>query len=174
MQLLLFRAVAGEGLNIGALGKKYVPGSGRNINDNTKAFIDQIFRPMTKELVRYLRRVGQAEAETFVPAADRVVDLTHNSAQLSDLADALEKLAEALRHANDYEDKEDRQQRIAEVEATKRLMRAPRVQERALAFIKVCLTYLAKKFADVGIGKIATVVIAKLAEIIGHLWSLLP
>jgi hypothetical protein len=173
MQLLLFRSIAREDTNIGLLGKTYVPGSGTNINDNTRAFTDQVFRPMTKELVRYLRRVGQAEAEGSVPAADRVVDLTHNSASLNDVADALEKLAAALRSANDYEDDNDKQQRIAEVEATKTLIKAPRVQGRALAFVKACLTYLAKKFADVSIGKIAALIIEKLAEIVGHLWSLL-
>jgi hypothetical protein len=73
MQLLLFRSMARGDISAGVLGKMYLPGSGRNINDNSRAFIDQYFRPMSKELLRYLRRVGEVRAETEAPAADKGV-----------------------------------------------------------------------------------------------------
>ena len=64
MQLLLFRSIARGDTNVGALGKMYVPGSGQNINDSSRAFIDRIFRPMGRELIRHLRRAGlSAEGE---------------------------------------------------------------------------------------------------------------
>ena len=73
MQLLLFRSIARGDTNVGALGKMYVPGSGQNINDSSRAFIDQIFRPMGRELIRHLRRAGlSAEGEAKdAPASDR-------------------------------------------------------------------------------------------------------
>jgi len=37
MQLLMFRSMARADINAGMLGKMYIPGSGRNINDNSRA-----------------------------------------------------------------------------------------------------------------------------------------
>jgi hypothetical protein len=143
---------------------------------------------MARELKRYLEREIEegpegrttpvvipipVPIEIQVPAADRIVPLDHNSDPYQKVLDALDELIRALRGANDYQDTDDKEQRIAEVESTKRLMQAPRIQARALAFIKSSLMYLAKKFADLTVGQIALEIIKKLAEIIGNLWSLL-
>lgn len=170
MQLLLFRAVAREGLNVGALGKKYVPGSGRNINDNTRAFIDQIFRPMSRELVRYLRRVGQAEmeAERSAPAADRVVTLDHNSDPYLRTLEALDELIRALQGANDYPDPDDKEQHLAEVEATKTLLKPKRVSVAAVvSVIGGGLVYLTTHFVGTAVDMAAHNVIDALISLFG-------
>lgn len=173
MQLLLFRAVAREGLNIGALGKKYVPGSGRNINDNTRAFIDQIFRPMSKELVRYLRRVGeaQANAKEAVPAADRVVTLDHNSDPYLRTLEALDELIRALQGANDYPDPEDKEQHLAEVAATKTLLKPRRVRVAAVvSVIGGGLVYLTSHFVGTAVDMAAHNVIDALISLFGAIF----
>jgi hypothetical protein len=127
MQLLLFRSMARGDINPGMLGKLYVPGSGRNINDNAKAFMDQVFRPMTRELIRHLRRVGEAKeakAEEQIPAADRVVSLDHNSEEYTDVIEAAEKLEKTIREANDFSDPDEKDQRVAEVSAARRLLQS--------------------------------------------------
>jgi hypothetical protein len=168
MQLLLFRSMARGDINAGVLGKIYIPGSGRNINDNAKAFIDQVFRPMSRELIRYLRRVGEEKAEEPVPAADRVVSLDHNSPKYKAAADALETLENALTEANDYPDAEDKEQKIAEVSATRRLLQAARVRVTAVgALVGTSLLYLATTFFNTGVGQAAKFAWEQIVALLG-------
>jgi hypothetical protein len=99
-----------------------------------------------------------ASAEDEVPASDRFVRIDHNSAGYKDADDALGQTLEAVRGSNEYRssDPEDHEQRVAELEAGKRLLQAPRVDLGWLkAGLERTLTYIAKKFADQAIGKLA-------------------
>ncbi len=127
MKLLLFRAFAEKKHDIGGFGYQFI-GVGNNVNDNAQAVIQQIFDPMARELRRYLQR---RFAE--VPAADRVVPLDHNSVSYRELTEGLERLENALRGANDYPDPQEKEQRIAEVAASRRLLEAAQVRVEALA-----------------------------------------
>lgn len=172
MQLLLFRSMARGDINAGMLGKMYVPGSGKNINDNSRSFIDQVFRPMTRELIWYLRRVGEAKAEEPVPAADRVVPLDHNSKRYSDTIGAADEVEKAIREANDFPDPEEKEQRIAEVSAVRRLLQAARVRVEAVVVLLKPLAEQAKtKLRDTIVGMAINKFLALLGALIQYIWT---
>jgi hypothetical protein len=152
-QLLLFRSAAegGNGGVIAGYGWRFIPSQDPDINNSARRFIDQVFRPMAAELRRYLERQLAA-----VPAADRVVSLDHNSAQYIAVLISLEKLEHALTAANDYPDTEDKEQKIAEVSAARRLFQAARVRVAAVgSLLATGLLYLATTFANTGVGQAA-------------------
>jgi hypothetical protein len=119
-QLLLFRSAAegGKGDVIAGYGRRFTPSQEPSINNSAHRFIDQVFRPMAAELRRHLERELAA-----VPAADRVVSLNHNSPKYKAAADALEALEDTLTGTNGYPDAEDKEQKIPEVSAARRLLR---------------------------------------------------
>jgi hypothetical protein len=144
----------------------YIPGSGQNINDNAKAFIDQVFRPMARELIRYLRRVGEENAEEPVPAADRVVSLDHNSPKYEEAENALVALERALTETNDYADVEEKEQRVAEVSAARRLLKAIRVRiEPLVALLKPLVAQYGTKLKDNLVGIAVTVTVSALISL---------
>jgi hypothetical protein len=173
MQLLLFRAVAQGKENIGLLGHIFISGAGRNINTDARAFVDQVFMPMTRELVRYLRQPAQAAEPKEAPASDRVVKLDHNSAAYREAIEALDQLEHALRTANDYpNDDEDREQRIAEVSAARRLMQAIRVRVEALVMLlRPTVIQLVTKIKDNLITIAATAVVSGLIALLGKIFG---
>jgi len=125
-----------------------------------------------KELLDPDRVEELEKASGSVPASDRVVTLDHNSGAYVEATDALQTLERALREANDYPEPEEREQHIAEVSATWRLLQSVRVRIVAVvAVAKAPLTFLIKKFADKAIGKAAAVAVEKLAALIGTWWS---
>lgn len=162
IKLLLFRQFAEDKEDISRFGF-HVIGAGRNVNDNARAVVEQIFEPMARELRRYLEReLSQA------PAADRVVRLDHNSATYHEAIDALEKLERVLREANDYPDPEDKEQKVAEVSAARRIFQATKVRiSVVVSLLAVPVTYLVKTFAGASIGEAATKVIDAITALIG-------
>lgn len=134
MKLLLFRSAA-EAQSadlISWFGHIYIPSSDKSISNAARRFVDQVFGPMSRELRKYLE-----ERESAVPAADRVVPLNHNQPAYHEAMEALERLEKTLREANDYPDASDKDQRIAEVSATKRLLQSVRVRIGAVAAVIV-------------------------------------
>lgn len=153
MQLLLFRRIANEQMDAFQFAHNYFyPGTNR-IDDTVRELTDQVFGPMTRDL-RFLLEERVAESEGGdIPASDRLVRLDHNSPKYKDAINALEVLERVLREANDYPDLEDKEQKIAEVSATQRILQAVRVRVGAvLAVAKAPLLYLAKQFGNAGIG----------------------
>jgi len=128
MRLLLFRRFADGKQDIGLYGFHFLRVS-RNVNDNARAFVEQVFEPMARELRRFLEkdvaRLERDEAEEAqrVPASDRVVLLNHNSKEYTDADEAMERLEKAIREANDFEDLDEKEQREAEVSAARRLLK---------------------------------------------------
>lgn len=118
---------------------------------------------MARELRRYLE--GEVSK---VPAADRTVTLDHNSAIYREAIEALENLEKALREANDYPDAEDKEQRIAEVSATKRVLQSIKVRVGAVVgLVGTGLAFLATHFAGTAIDTAAHGVIDKLTLLLG-------
>jgi hypothetical protein len=153
IQLLLFRRIASEQMDAFDFAHNYFyPGTNR-IDDTVRELTDQVFGPMARDL-RLLLEERVAENESGdIPASNRLVKLDHNSPKYKEAINALEVLERVLRESNDYPDLVDKEQKIAEVSATQRLLQAARVRVGAvLALAKTPLLYLAKQFGNAGIG----------------------
>lgn len=171
MQLLMYRAFATGKPDVLGFYMSFLRSSGFDRYDDMLAEVRrQVFDPMARDLRRRFERAAQAEAAGEVPASDRVVKLDHNRPELSEANDALDKVAEAVRAANDYEDDDDREQRLAEVSASKSLLSSVRVRADAvIALVFKVLRYLASKFADKAIGAAAGAALAIIGKWTG-LW----
>lgn len=91
----------------------------------------------------------------YVPAADRIVQLDHNSEPYKEAIGRLDELIAQVRSANDYDDLEDKQERLAELAAGRVLLGAPRVGRRtAWTLISTAIFWLVEKFADGVIGEL--------------------
>ncbi len=168
MKLMLFRQFASGKIDPMDFCSKFL-WVANDYEMNTRALVDQLFGPMARELRRYLE-VEFSKAET-VPASDRVVHLDHNSAAYSEAAEALDKLEHTLVSANDYEDIEDKEQRIAEVSAARRLLKSARVRVGAIVgVIGPTLAYLGTKFMDKAIGNMADVALQALKRLFGAIF----
>jgi len=115
--------------------------------------------PLARELRRYILRETERQ-QTFsplIPATDRVVHLDHNSAAYEQAIEALEETEKVVSSANDYEDSQDKEQRLAELSATRRLLASTRVRVGAVTAIAgPALAWLAEKFAGGIIGQLAS------------------
>ncbi|MGX9145793.1 hypothetical protein [Mesorhizobium sp. 128a] len=178
-QLLLFEQMALENLRPELFAREFYS-SARNVNEGTQEMLNQAFRPFVYELRRYLKRnidIAVPEIEEisfpkpiFVPASDRTITVDHNSPDYAEVSNTLKNLEAAIRESNNYDDMDDKDQRIAEIRAGRRLLEAVKVRADALhALLYQGLKYLAKKFADVTIGKIATAALLLLGRWTG-LW----
>jgi hypothetical protein len=175
MQLSLFRRMADGRIGAELFAHVYIAPSERNVDRGLNEFSRQIFIPAATALRRLLERNTRSApdpdiAPLPVPASDRTVALDHNSPDYAEAVRALDEVEQALEQSNDYDDADDKEQRIAEVSAGRRLLQATRVRGEALiALIFRGLTYLAKKFADIAIGAAATAALAFLGRLTG-LW----
>jgi hypothetical protein len=171
MQLSVFREISKRRISAREFGERFIKTESVGTTFSQDV-ITHIFMPMARELRRRLEGHFSDNEELMVPASDRAVSLDHNSEPYRDIMEALDDLQKLLEQANDYPDSEDREQRIAEVSATRTLLKATRVRLGAIIQVaKPALTFLSKKFADVAIGKIAGVALGKLGALIGALWS---
>jgi hypothetical protein len=111
-----------------------------------------------------------ADPSSPIPAADRVVTLDHNSAGYQRIEEQLDKLAEVVRGSNEVRraDPDEADQRIAELDAGTRLLKARRVRLAAIATVLVpALLWVAEKFADTIVGNLATQLIEALKLMLG-------
>ena len=171
MKLLLFRsaAVAGSADLISWFGFSYVPSADRSISNAARRFIDQVFGPMARELRRLLE-----EKVSEVPAADRTVPLNHNSQQYTETVEAAEHLERIIREANDFPDTEEKEQRIAEVSAVRRLLQAVRVRvEPIISLLKPLADQVKTKLKDTLIGMAVSKLLVLLGTLLGYIWTVL-
>lgn len=139
--------------------------SERNFNDNIADLVNQVFAPFAKDLRRQISRA--LTNSVMAPAADRIVPINHNEIPYKELLEALDKVKATLQGTNDYDDPEDKEQRIAELLAGRLLLEPTRGRLTAiLATLGDVLRYLAKRFVDTAIGRIATLAIEKLVALI--------
>jgi hypothetical protein len=131
MQLQLFRRIAEDKLDAFDFSRNYM-GRGVDVDEQIRLFEDQVFRPMARDLRRFLEERLAETSEAEVPASDRVVRLDHNSPKYIGAKEALETLERLLQETNDYPDPEDKEQKIAEISAARRLLQAVRVRVKAI------------------------------------------
>ncbi len=161
IQTGLFRWLATDDIEPHQFSLRYVS-SERNFNDMIMDLVEHFFEPFARDLRRHIER-NLVSME--VPASDRTVSPDHNSADYKNAIEAIEKTEKAIREANDYPDDDDKKQRIAELEAGRILLEAPRFRSGALIEILLKgLKFLAKKFADKAIGKLADAAIDALSK----------
>ncbi len=166
-QLLLFREMAEGRIEGWQFAVDFVY-EGNNLNDNVRALSDQVFSPFARDLRRYLQNEIEHNSIDIIPASDRTVTINHNSEQYRHVREALENVEIVLREANDYPDIEDKEQRIIEVSAGKRLLESVRVSAEAVkAVLLRPLIYLAKKFVDAAIGIAARIAVEAVKALIG-------
>jgi hypothetical protein len=172
MQLLSFRAMRREEPDLLNFHSQFMASSSNRLDDIVYEVLSQVFSPMARDLRKYIERAYDRVSDVELmaaPASDRAVPITHNS-DYAEAIEQLDRLEELILTTNDFPDVEDRDQRAAEISAMRRLLNATRVRVDAL--ISLCywgLKYVAKKFADVTIGKIASAVLTLIGKITG-LW----
>ncbi len=101
---------------------------------------------------------GVEQAAGSIPAADRLVELDHNSEAYADTLAAIEKVRDEVKASNEYaaDDPEDRDQQISELNAGLEILKAVRVRlSVATNLILPPLMHLAQKFSDNLIGELA-------------------
>ena len=172
-QLSLFRSFAQEKRNYVDFHHEFV-GTSSQFDDMVFDLNRQIFSPMARDLKRHMDQMFTPLSEQqllMTPASDRTVPINHNSVDYAEAIEQLDRLEELIRTSNEFsENAESRQSIAAEVSATRRLLDAMMV--RLDAIISLCyrtLESLAKKFADLALGKIASAVLTLLGKITG-LW----
>jgi len=113
------------------------------------------------------QRLGM-QLQLFRPASDRVVRLDHNSPNYIGAKEALETLERLLQETNDYPDPEDKEQKIAEISAARRLLQAVRVRVKAiLAVVGAALLYFGSAFVTGGIGTAAKIAWEHILALLG-------
>lgn len=103
-------------------------------------------------------------------SADRVVGLEHSRPEFSLLIETLDKLTEAIEQNNEYAAKapEDRRRRLLEVRSVRELLTSRHAFfTSAVLLATSTLTYLATKFADAAIGKLADAAFTLLQKLLG-------
>jgi nucleotide-binding universal stress UspA family protein len=169
MKLLMFRSSVEEARAdfIAWFGHTFLPSSDRNVNNSARRVIDQVFRPMASELRRYLEKEAAS-----VPAADRSVPLNHNSKEFTETVEAAKEVEKAIQEANDFPELEEKEQRIAEVSAVRRLLQAARVRVEAIVVLMKPLAELAvTKLKDNLVGMAVTTFLGLLATLIHYVGS---
>lgn len=115
--------------------------------------------------------VGQ-HSEAAAPASDRYVELDHNSREYQEATEAVERVIERVRSDNEYSatDPEDKEQRLAELEAGSTLLKSVRVRVTAVTAVLLSpLMYLAAKFLDTAVGEAASAALNFVKALLGAL-----
>jgi hypothetical protein len=171
LQLSLFRAFANEAQDVTDFASNFMY-SQNNYDVMVSDVVDQLFIPLARDVRRQSQRVLEQPNvwPVAIPASDRTVRLDHNNPDYRTAIKDLETLEEAVRGNNDFSDPEDKEQRVAELGATRRLLVAARARVDALLVVAYRgLQYLAKTFADKAIGALAVGLLALLGRLTG-LW----
>jgi hypothetical protein len=165
----MFRRLAGDERQSLNFAHSYAS-SARNFNENINDLVGKLFDPLADDLRRRIRRIESSESK--IPASDRFVNVNHNSPAYKELEESLEELEKNLIALNDYDDPEDKEQRIAEISAGRRLLKATRVRiEGLLATVGAALRHLLKKTIDTSIGKIVSLAVEKLISWAPAIWT---
>ena len=132
---------------------------GGGADDNLDAELTGEGLERAEELLEELDESDPIATGTVIPASDRVVFIDHNSADFREMKQAIEEVKNAVLGNNKYgaSEPEDREQRVAELDAGLTLLTSVKVRVTAIvAVLGSALTYFATKFADAAIGGLAT------------------
>jgi hypothetical protein len=140
--------------------------AGSNLNDNKYKVADELIEPFARDLLRYIERRRQTSPS--IPAADGVVSINHNSADVQDLTEKLGELEAAVETSNSLRGEADFDQNLAELSAGRRLLRAASVRLSALRAVLVpALKWLGDHVAGTAIGILVAAVVVLLASQFG-------
>ena len=96
----------------------------------------------------------------------------HNSAAYGEAMSALEELEEAIRGANDFAEPGEKEQRIAEVSAVRRVMQAVRVRvEPVVALLKPIVVQFGTKLKDTLVGIAVNKAVVAITAFIGQVFK---
>jgi hypothetical protein len=168
-QISVFRELAKRNETARNFGARFIRESSEA--KAARDLIDHIFMPMARELRRRLEAALGDREDLAIPASDRTVNLNHNSEPYREAVEALDELERALTEANDYPDAEDKEQRIAEVSAARRLLKAARVRIGAVAvLLSSGIVYFTTQLTTTAVGKAASVVVDKIVALLGTIF----
>lgn len=103
-----------------------------------------------------------------VPVAGGTVELDHNSAPHKKAIEAIENVEDLVRGNNEYEDSDDKDQRLSELAAGKRLLKGKQVNPATVkVLLGSTLLYLADKFAGAPIGEAAQIAWKLVKSLVG-------
>ena len=146
-QLALFRHFA-EGGDYFNFAISYLGVSRRD--DAVHSLNSNLFIPFSRELLKLLKKSASLSSEG-IPAADRIVQVDHNSEPYKALTADLETIERAVQESNAVAsgEPEQRERVLAELGAGRRLLRALLVRANVvLALLGGALAWLAAKFAE--------------------------
>jgi len=167
-QLDLFRLFAQNKWDAFQFAVNFVNRGSSNLNDMVQDVVTQIFDPLTRDLRRYIDQNWGRTENGAAPAADRVVTFDHNSKAYRDAIESLNKVRDAVAHSNEYNDVDDKVQRLSELDASSSLLSATRGRLAVFQELTIkCLTYLAKKFLDNAVSLIIKAALAAFAALLG-------
>lgn len=153
IQLSLFRSLSVSEEAAWTFAHEYVS-SESNLNTMISDLVDQVFDPFVRTLRRHLSR---ELAQSAGVDEDRIVTLRRDDAW-REAIEALDEAKRVLMQANDPLTEEEKSQRVAELVAGRDLLEAKQLRVGALTGTAGnALRYLATKFMDVGLGKVAAI-----------------
>lgn len=173
IQLSLFRSFAERKIDAAQFGFPFFRRQGDDFHAVVRNINDQVFLPLARDLRRYSLRVAMpaADQQGEIPASDRIVRLDHNSPSYQEAIEAVDRLEELVRQTNDYDDTEDKGQRVAELSAGRRLLQAVQVRVVAVAQVLAApIRALTTRFATGLINQAAHDLWDKLTTLLGSGW----
>lgn len=145
--------------------------AGSRFDDMIREINDQLFEPFARDLRKDLFKHSPLETKSAdVPASDRIVAVDHNSADYKTIETNLETLERAVQTSNALgaESPEERDRVVAEISATRRLLKATRARmEAVLALIVPALKWIGSKITDGAVQIAIAAAIAALAAMFG-------
>jgi hypothetical protein len=164
-QLGLVRWLAAGDSNIGQYSTAF-SWAGSNLNDNKRKITDELIEPFARDLLRHINRIRKSAPS--IPAADRIVPLNHNSAELQDLEVKLGEIETAMERSNSLKQDPDFDRNLAELNAGRRLLSASSLRPSALAaLLPNALRWLGEKLAENALTIVITAVAVLLAQLFG-------
>ena len=108
------------------------------------------------------------EVQSSQSAPGKVLRFNIESSAHKEAVSALNELSEKVQQTNNYEEfADDKEMRVGELQAGKRMLVSGEAREEALqALLVKCLKYFAEKFTDHAIGELAKTTLTKLLALI--------
>lgn len=140
--------------------------AGNNLNDNKRKVTVELVEPFARDLLRYIERSRQRVPS--IPAADRVVPVSHNSPEMQRLQSRLSEMLAEVERSNSLRNEPDFNRNLAELSAGKRLLEADAVRPSALSSVLApALKWFGDRVAGTAISITVTAIAVLLAEHFG-------
>jgi len=111
---------------------------------------------------------GDSPVVSAAPAADRIVELNHNSSEYIDTIEKFDEAIEEIDGTNEYDDPEEKEQVVAIMRAGRALFNKSDISvESVQALVLAGLNYLARNFSDHYIVLVIKAAIAAISGLLG-------